>query len=261
MPRHLLTIIVLLGLIPAAIYAGMTMAFRSGMIDLSTLFGTLLSYNEETGDRGLGWLILGLLGGAGLQFLLGVISLFSKRGGLVSVAFLAGLVSLVMALGPIQMFKTASSEGVPAIHDITTDTENPPVFVATASERTEGMNPPEYDREQTAAQLEAYPDILPIEVRAEPSKAYKAALRVAKNMGLAIASADSERRLIEGTATTRWFGFKDDVIIRVTPAESSGAVIDIRSKSRIGRSDIRANADRIREMRRQILKELDEQQS
>jgi uncharacterized protein (DUF1499 family) len=55
----------------------------------------------------------------------------------------------------------------------------------------------------------------------------------------------SERR-IEAVATTRWFGFKDDVVIRISPAENGGSVLDIRSVSRVGSSDLGTNARRIR---------------
>jgi uncharacterized protein (DUF1499 family) len=55
----------------------------------------------------------------------------------------------------------------------------------------------------------------------------------------------SERR-IEAVATTRWFGFKDDIVIRISPAANGGSVLDIRSVSRVGLSDLGTNARRIR---------------
>ena len=63
---------------------------------------------------------------------------------------------------------------------------------------------------------------------------------------------------IEGTATSRWFGFKDDVVIRIRPGAKGGSLIDMRSKSRVGKSDIGANAARLRELRELILDELGE---
>ena len=51
---------------------------------------------------------------------------------------------------------------------------------------------------------------------------------------------------IEATATTTWFGFKADVVIRIRPT-ADGSELDIRSKSRVGRSDVGKNAERIRE--------------
>jgi uncharacterized protein (DUF1499 family) len=52
--------------------------------------------------------------------------------------------------------------------------------------------------------------------------------------------------IIEGTATSRVFGFVDDFVIRITDADN-GVVVDMRSKSRDGRGDLGANAARIRE--------------
>lgn len=258
MPRFLLTLLILAGAVPALIYGGMTLGFRADMVDLGTLFGAMR-----------GWLIKALLGAAAIEMALAIYALLKGRSGLSGLALAFGIVSLAMALGPIQMFKTAQSEGVPPIHDITTDVEDPPQFIATAAMRkvcedpkTEKgcMNPPEYDREQTAQQLEAYPDIKPILVNADADDAFDASLKAARAIGLDIVEKDRSRGRVEGTATTRWFGFKDDVVIRVRPREG-GAVIDIRSKSRIGRSDIRANTDRIRELRRLILAELGEEEA
>jgi len=250
MPRFLLSALVFAGALPALIYGGLTLGFRAGAIDLGTLFGTLVGAN-----RSLGWLLIALLVAAAAELLLAVFILIKGRRGLMGPAIAFGIISLTMALGPIQMFKTA--QDVPAIHDITTDVSDPPVFVSTAPMRKEGMNPAEYDTEQTAQQLEAYPDIVPIEVAVDADVAFDASLKAARAIGLELLTKDKSRGLIEGTATTRWFGFKDDVVIRVRPTDE-GSVIDIRSKSRIGRSDIGANADRIRELRRLILDELAE---
>jgi uncharacterized protein (DUF1499 family) len=65
-------------------------------------------------------------------------------------------------------------------------------------------------------------------------------------MGWEIVDSDPERGRIEATATTFWFGFKDDVVVRVRPA-SEGSRIDVRSVSRVGRSDVGTNAERIEE--------------
>jgi uncharacterized protein (DUF1499 family) len=56
---------------------------------------------------------------------------------------------------------------------------------------------------------------------------------------------------IEATDTTLWFGFKDDVVVRVTPKEQ-GSRIDVRSVSRVGRSDVGTNARRIERYLRRI---------
>jgi uncharacterized protein (DUF1499 family) len=64
-------------------------------------------------------------------------------------------------------------------------------------------------------------------------------------MGWELVASDSAAGRIEATATTPWFGFKDDVVVRVRP-DGSGSRIDVRSVSRVGKSDVGANAKRIR---------------
>ena len=132
------------------------------------------------------------------------------------------------------------------IHDITTDTDDPPQFVALYALRQKSFNGPEYAGDKIARiQKAAYPDIAP-RVLDEPSaRAFERAHAAARAMGWHIAAAVPDEGRIEATATTPLLRFKDDVVIRVRP-EGSGARIDVRSKSRLGRSDLGANAKRIR---------------
>lgn len=174
----------------------------------------------------------------------------SGRGG-----FAVSIVSLLLAIALIgnalKLQRTARS--VPPIHDITTNTENPPQFVAVAPLRATASNPVEYGGSEIAVQQKAaYPDIQTIHLDAPPAVAYQRALDAAERMGWAIVDADSTAGRIEATATTFWFGFKDDVVIRIESADS-GSDIDVRSKSRVGRSDVGANAARIREYRRKLV--------
>jgi uncharacterized protein (DUF1499 family) len=142
------------------------------------------------------------------------------------------------------MRKTASS--VPPIHDITTDTANPPVFVAIAPLRAEAPNGVEYKAEDNAAQQqEAYPDIEPLVTDVPPAEMFSRAEATARAMNWEIVATSPEEGRIEATDTTMWFGFKDDVVIRITP-EGEGSRLDIRSMSRVGKSDIGKNAERIR---------------
>ena len=135
---------------------------------------------------------------------------------------------------------------VPLIHDITTDTVNPPQFVAAAAARAAAgaRNPPEYDN-VAAEQRAAFPDIAPLVLNIPADQAFDRALAAARNMGWDILAAEKGQGRIEATATTRWFRFKDDVVVRIQP-EGAGARIDVRSKSRIGLSDLGANARRVR---------------
>lgn len=139
------------------------------------------------------------------------------------------------------------AQHVPPIHDITTDTQDPPVFVAVLPLRAGAANPATYGGDSVAAlQRRGYPDIRPLDLDVAPPAAFSRALAVARQMGWQIVAADSTAERIEATATTRWFGFKDDVVVRIRP-ESSGSRIDVRSVSRVGKSDVGTNAARVRE--------------
>jgi uncharacterized protein (DUF1499 family) len=135
---------------------------------------------------------------------------------------------------------------VPPIHDITTDTERPPEFVAILPLRAAAPNPATYGGPEVAAQQRsAYPDIGPLRLDLPPGDGFTRALAAARASGWEIVAADSAAGRIEATATTGWFGFKDDVVIRVTP-DGGGSRVDVRSVSRVGMSDVGANAKRIR---------------
>lgn len=158
-------------------------------------------------------------------------------------------VSLVVALGaaalPLYWRHLASS--LPPINDITTDFDNPPQYVAIVPLRAGSPVSAAYGGEATAkAQRAGYPDIAPIMRKETPAKSFAAALAVARDMGWTIIDADEPTGRIEAVATTPWFGFKDDVVIRVS-ATPDGSRVDIRSHSRVGKSDIGANARRIRD--------------
>ncbi len=146
------------------------------------------------------------------------------------VALIIGIASAALPLSYL-----AQARSVPPIHDITTDTEKPPQFMA---------NPGGYDAQVGEIQKRAYPQIRPLELAVPPAAAFARALAAAREMGWEIVAVAEKEGRIEAVATTRWFGFKDDVVVRVTPA-AGGARIDVRSKSRVGRSDLGANAKRI----------------
>ena len=136
---------------------------------------------------------------------------------------------------------------VPRIHDITTDTEDPPQWVALRETREKASNGANYGGAKIADQQKSsFPDIQPLKSTEPPAKLFERALAAAKAMGWEIVAAEPAEGRIEATATTRWFKFKDDVVIRVR-AQDGGSRLDIRSMSRIGRSDLGTNARRIRE--------------
>lgn len=138
------------------------------------------------------------------------------------------------------------ARSLPSIHDITTDTADPPAFVAVLPLRADAPNSAEYEGDAIAkAQRAGYPDLAPLHIALPPEAAFALALEKAKAMGWEVVGADPASGRIEATDTTLWFGFKDDVVVRVRP-DGSGSRVDVRSVSRVGESDVGTNAARIR---------------
>jgi len=171
-----------------------------------------------------------------------------RRGFLISIF---GLAIGVLVFGvPWCYWRTA--QHVPAIHDITTDTQNPPRFASILPLRKNATNSPEYGGPEIAAkQRAAYPDLAPAMLFVTPDKAFDRALAAARKMGWVIVDANAAEGRIEATDTTFWFGFKDDIVIRVALADH-GSRVDIRSVSRVGKSDLGMNARRIRKYLKEV---------
>ena len=181
--------------------------------------------------------------GAALLALLALLVPRARKGGAIAlcVALLAGVASAAV---PLEFRRQARS--VPPIHDVTTDTESPPRFEALLAERAGAPNPPQYGGAEVAAlQRAAYPDLRPLVLPVPPAQAFSRALAAAEAMGWNVVDADAAAGRIEAVATTLWFGFKDDVVVRITAADG-GSRVDVRSKSRLGRGDAGTNARRIR---------------
>ncbi len=141
----------------------------------------------------------------------------------------------------------AMRDTVPRINDISTDAENPPAFVAIVPFRAaEHANPVAYPGSKFADQQKrAYPDIAPLDLGLPPKAAFDRALGTAKQMGWMIVATDEAAGRIEASEQSRWFGFTDDIVIRVA-AVASGSRIDVRSSARLGRGDFGVNATRVR---------------
>lgn len=146
-------------------------------------------------------------------------------------------------------FQQTRVEGAPPIHDISTDLEDPPRFDEIVPRRAAdgAANPPEYPGETFAdQQREAFPDLVTLERAEAPDEVFAAAADVARELGWEVVAADPASGQIEATATTGWFRFRDDVVIRVSADDDGGSEVDVRSKSRVGQGDMGANAARIR---------------
>jgi uncharacterized protein (DUF1499 family) len=158
----------------------------------------------------------------------------------------AALLVGIMAGAPVVSLRNQAG-GLPPIHDITTDSRDPPAFVALLAARKASPNGSEYGGPEIAAQqAKAYPNVRPMLLPLPPQDAFTRAADVARAMGWEIVSADAAKGRIEATATTLWFGFRDDIIVRIAP-QGTASRIDVRSVSRVGTSDIGANARRIQE--------------
>jgi uncharacterized protein (DUF1499 family) len=161
------------------------------------------------------------------------------------VPVLALALGLAAAAPAVAMLMKAKS--LPYIHDITTDTSDPPAFVALLPARKASPNGAEYDPKVAALQQQGYPDIQPLMLKAAPAQAMQRALDVARESGWNVVASDASAGRIEATATTTFFGFKDDIVVRIRPDGAGASRVDVRSVSRVGLSDIGTNAARIRE--------------
>jgi uncharacterized protein (DUF1499 family) len=191
----------------------------------------------------IGFVLLALslvfgLAGAGLSLVAGI-----KTG-----QWMLPLLGIVIGLAVVAMPSSVivSARGAPPIHEITTDMQDPPAFVAILPLRAGAANPPEYGGSSVAdQQRRAFPDIQPVVLAVTPQQAFERALSSASQLGWEVVSRDVAAGRIEAVATTFWFGFKDDIIIRIRSA-AEGSRVDIRSKSRVGVGDLGANARRVR---------------
>jgi uncharacterized protein (DUF1499 family) len=158
---------------------------------------------------------------------------------------LAGLAIGLITVGvPAYYLHTARS--VPPIHDISTDTEDPPAFETILPLRAQAPNPASYGGPAVAAQQQdAYPDIAPADYPVGTEAAFEAALAAARDLGWTVVAMDEAAGRIEAIDRTFWFGFIDDIVIRVRPTDA-GSRIDVRSTSRVGVSDMGKNAARVR---------------
>ena len=156
---------------------------------------------------------------------------------------IVGVAASVIALGWMGL-QYATARSVPAIHNISTDVDDPPSFQRIADLRGPGTNAHDFDAEDAEAQAEGYPDLAGVSSAQDVAANVARAAAIARDFGWEVVNEDAELGLVEATETTFWFGFKDDVVIRVR-AEGTGSLVDLRSVSRVGQSDLGANAARI----------------
>lgn len=168
-------------------------------------------------------------------------------------------VGLIAALGIFGYLLTwmVQARSAPTLHEVSTDLDDPPSFVALKTEREQvpGGNPSEYvpqiqgrsgPIDVPALQRKNYPDIQPLRLDVTPDEAYARARRSVGQLGWEIGAQSPEEGRIEATETSPFFGFKDDIVVRIREV-NGGSRVDVRSKSRVGLSDLGMNAARVRE--------------
>ena len=223
---------------------GSVLVVASALTAVLAGFGTRWTWWDfRTGFLILRWSAYAGLTGA-LVCGLGLAGSFRTGTSGIVVLALAGLL-VGLAIFGIPWSWMRAAKQVPPIHDITTDTNDPPQFVAIMSVRKNALNPAEYGGTDIAAQQrKAYPEVQTLLLNVPAASAFDTARAVAAGMGWEIVDADRTAGRIEATDTTFWFGFKDDIVIRVRP-DKAGSRVDLRSVSRVGKSDIGTNAKRI----------------
>jgi uncharacterized protein (DUF1499 family) len=227
-------VLALLGAL-AALAAGLL--YRMQSVPLGTAFTTLR------------WATYGAMAAivAALIALVWLSVIHAPRGRVMAVS--GCVLGVLVAAPPLTMYDQAQQ--LPKIHDISTDTSDPPAFVDVLPMRTGAKNPVDYKPETAAEQKRGYPDIAPLRLDVPPVEAFNRAEHAARAMGWQIVSVSPAALRIEATDTTLLFGFKDDVVIRVRP-QGTGSVLDVRSLSRIGGSDIGTNAKRVRRFLKEV---------
>jgi uncharacterized protein (DUF1499 family) len=167
-----------------------------------------------------------------------------RRRGFVA-AVLAIAIGSAAAYTPLTWFLRAQQS--PELNDVTTDTNSPPPLVVTLQLRRGASNPATYAGANAAVlQRNAYPDITSVVLDVPPAEAFKRVDGVATAMGWDVVARAPANGRLEAVAVSEWFGFRDDIVVRIRP-DGAGSKVDIRSKSRDGDSDLGVNARRIRE--------------
>jgi hypothetical protein len=204
-----------------------------------------------TGLKALRYLFFAAAAGA----VLGLIGLVMSRRR--AKLMLANLVALVVALGFVlylgNLVRIAKS--VPAIHDVATDLDDMPQFTRLKVRADNLENVPDEGKPELKALTPEerwkalhrahYGDLRSLRLATPPAETAKRAWELARDRGWHVAVAEADR--IEATHTSTFFRFKDDVVVRIRPAPGGGSLVDMRSISRVGGSDVGMNARRVRE--------------
>jgi len=225
------------------------------LLGLTAAFGTRLGFWDY--QFGLLKLFPWCVGLAALTFVLGAAwmlwALIANDGSSARYGVIGFFGAIVVLYTPVTDYW--ESRDAPPIHDVSTDTEHPPIFVSLLSQRDGATNSPDYDGQKkvrfkgkfsTVALLQHKYEagVRPAPQLVSPEKLFKRGLAAVYGMGWNVVAIVPDEGRIEATDTTFFFGFTDDIVIRVKPA-GFGAKLDIRSEARVGETDGGRNARRI----------------
>jgi len=212
-------------------------------------------WHFRTGLKSLRYCFFAAVAGAVLAV---VAIVLRRRGGgrIGATNLLAILVGLGFSYYLYGMYRTAYA--VPPIHDVTTNLDDYPRFYRLRV-RDDNLASVPSDRRPDLAALsprerwmayhrQAYGDLATLRVPWPAAETVGRAQRLARERGWEVVTVDTSQGILEAVATSRFFRFKDNVIVRVRPlSEGGGSMVDMRSISRVGVSDVGTNAERIRE--------------
>lgn len=234
------------------LYAGIGSILAAGLGALGSGWGL---WHFSTGFQ----MLMAAMGLAAFAVLFGwFIGWRQKRKGVSAPKMLRWL-GMALGLGMIGWLGSFvwQARSVPAIHDISTDLADPPQFAqltvrpdnfdqipGEGDSEMKGMSP---QQRWVLIHQQAYGDIRSARINQPVSEVMAKAERLAKTRGWDIAVIEPASGRMEATDTTRFFRFKDDVVLRVRATEDgTGSIVDMRSVSRVGVSDIGVNAKRVR---------------
>jgi hypothetical protein len=192
----------------------------------------------------------------GVLALVGIVAGLVTRTGAGKMNLLSLCTSLLFSFYLIQLVSVARS--APAIHDAATNLEDLPAFTALTVRADNLENIPDEGRPELARldpesrwkaiHRRAYGDLRTLRLPTSVAETTRKAAILARNRGWDVATVDSRAGILEATATSLFFRFKDDVVVRVRPdpRRAGGSLVDMRSVSRVGGSDVGMNAKRIR---------------
>lgn len=242
-------VLLLLGLLPVLLVLVGALGSKFGWFSWKVGFGLL------TADWAPKAAMLGLAAGAVAVVLALVVG--ARRLWIAAVLAVLAPAAVLAGLNGLR----AQAASVPPVHDVSTDIDDPPMASpALLRERGPDANPieraPLVDLRKNRPEVENWADGRVLRISADscpqarpavlpeaPAEAEARVERALTEAGLTLRP-DRELGRVEATHTSTWYGFKDDVIVRIRP-DGRGSRVDLRSVSRVGGSDIGANCARV----------------